>query len=138
MTSILYSLANATTRLKKSRSTTWVVGLWGKERIIIFGFGHSILIALSARSMKSPPAREGDRPDVRAGDHHRVGMDRICRVGYERDVPGAHRRQHEVGQPLLRADRGDRLVSGSSSTLYLRLYQLQMASRSFGIPRESE
>jgi hypothetical protein len=29
-------------------------------------------------------------------------------------------------------------VSGSSSTLYFRLYQLQIASRSFGIPRESE
>ena len=29
-------------------------------------------------------------------------------------------------------------VSGSRSTLYFRLYQLQMASRSFGMPRESE
>jgi len=68
MTSILYSLANATTRLKKSRSTTWVVGLWGKERIIIFGFGHSILIALSARSMKSPSplVREIDRTSAPA------------------------------------------------------------------------
>ena len=55
------------------------------------------------------PAREGDRADVRPGDDHGVGVDRVRRAGDERDVPRAHRGQHEVGQPLLRSDRGDRL-----------------------------
>jgi hypothetical protein len=84
--------------------------LWGKERIIIFGRGHIILIARSARSTKSPSplVREFARTSAPAMISVFVWIGFVG-AGDERDVPRAHRGQHEVGQPLLRSDRGDRL-----------------------------
>ena len=58
-------------------------------------------IALSAR--KRYVAHVGPRDD------HRIRVDGIGGVRHHRDVPGPHDRHHEVGNPFLGADRGDRL-----------------------------
>ncbi len=54
MTRSSCSFANSTMRRKNSRSTTSVVGLWGKEMIRTFGLGQMVFIARRVRSRKSP------------------------------------------------------------------------------------
>ena len=49
-------------------------------------------------------------PQVAARDDHGILMDRVGRVGTQDDVSRPDRHQDEVGQPLLRTDRGDRLL----------------------------
>ncbi len=139
MTSSLCSLANATTRLKKSRSTTWVVGLCGKERIIIFGRGHIVLIARSARSTKSPSplVREIDRTSAPAMITEKVWIGYVG-LGTSAMSPGPIVASTRWDSPSFAPIVAIASVSGSRSTLYFRLYQLQMASRSFGIPRDRE
>ena len=44
------ALANATSRSKKSRPTTAVVGLWGNETTITLGGGYSLPLELTAEA----------------------------------------------------------------------------------------
>src|SRR5262245_25162745 len=53
------SRANSTTLTKKSRSTHSVVGLWGKDRIRSFAFGHARRVVSWRRAKKSSPACSG-------------------------------------------------------------------------------
>jgi hypothetical protein len=52
-------LARAITRSKKSSSTHCAVGLDGKPRIIIFGFGIEPRMARSSSAKKSTPGTSG-------------------------------------------------------------------------------
>ena len=47
--------------------------------------------------------------DVGAGDDRAVDVDRIARVGHQHRVAAVERREHQVRDALLRADRDDRL-----------------------------
>ena len=55
---------------------------------------------------------QGHRAQVAVGDDHRVGVDRIGRVGDEHPVPRLEDGEGQMGQALLGADRGDRLGFG--------------------------
>jgi hypothetical protein len=48
-------------------------------------------------------------PDVAAGDHRAVDVDRIAGVGHQHRVAAAERGERKVRDPFLRADGDDRL-----------------------------
>jgi len=99
---------------------------------------HRLDRALGAVEEVPFPAREGDRADVRPGDDHRKGVNRVGRAGDESDVPGTHRGQHEVGQPLFRSDRGDRLRFRVELHAVFPLVPVADGQSQLRIPRESE
>ena len=56
--------------------------------------------------------RQRDGSEIAVGDDHRVGVDRIGRVRHQRAVARLQNREGEVGEPLLGAERRDRLGLG--------------------------
>ena len=53
-----------------------------------------------------------DGAEVAVGDHDRVGVDRVGGVRHQDGVARLEEGQHQVGEPFLRADRGDGLGLG--------------------------
>ena len=97
---------------KNGSSTHCAVGLAGKLRISIFGFGKLIRIAMLELGEEIDAGRERNLTDVGAGDDRTVDVDRIAGVGHEHGVAAAERREHQMRDALLRADGDDGFAIG--------------------------
>ena len=65
--------------------------------------------AVRGVELRHEVAAEAEALDGGAGEQRREAVDRVARVGHERDVTGLDEHPHQVREPLLGADRRDRL-----------------------------
>jgi len=76
--------------------------------------------------------------DIGTGDDEAVGMNRIGRIRYQYRIARPSVASARCARPSFEPMVTMASVSGSRSTSKRRLYQLQMARRSRGMPLETE